>query len=430
MSRSRLFGAVVVMAAALICLWFTSSALAGGWTYELQQEIADGDGQPDDLYGFSLSIFGNWLVVGSKSADSEDFEDTGAVFLYRLDHRTGDWIFTQKIIPDEAVRRDEFGESVCLLFDRLVVGARAATEEEGSGYGSAYVYRLNYARMQWEFEQKIEGEFEDEFGRSVALSPVGGLWLFVGARFAEVTNQQDPGAVYAYLYDRKTKQWQLQQKIVPDDGGSRDEFGRAIDTGILSCGRLAVGSRRADNIGKVYIYRLDTRNRQWVLEEKLTVSDGENNDRFGQSVSLYLNSLAVGARDADSDGVDDTGAVYSFKKKPAKGGWIVQQKIMPPDGAEGDQFGFCVEMLDNLMVVGARRTDTTGVGVDTGAVYVYRKNVRSGLWEFNQKIVLDEPVANDEFGQSIGISMFGPWRLVVGADQIGDSVGAAYIYGR
>ena len=62
------------------------------------------------------------------------------------------------------------------------------------------------------------------------------------------------------------------------------------------------------NTGAVYMFLTANSGAMWSESQKLTASDGEANNWFGIAVSLYSNTLVVGAH-----GDDD--------KTPEAGGW-------------------------------------------------------------------------------------------------------------
>ena len=84
---------------------------------------------------------------------------------------------------------------------------------------------------------------------------------------------------------------------------------------------------------------------RWVIQQKLTVSDGAANDLFGISVSISSdgNTALVGAHRKSSY----TGAAYIFTRSGST--WTQQQKLVASDGAASDWFGWSVS-LSLLMV--------------------------------------------------------------------------------
>jgi len=148
------------------------------------------------------------------------------------------------------------------------------------------------------FQQRLtaeDGKNGDEFGRTVAVTGDGCL-LAVGARFASIGKDSDAGAVYAYRFDKRSRQWVFEQKLQDGTGGKNgDQFGRAL--ALSHHGHLlAVGARWADtsvgtDVGAVFVYARDERAKQWTLSQTLQAEDGKTSDRFGQSVAIFADQL-------------------------------------------------------------------------------------------------------------------------------------------
>ena len=103
------------------------------------------------------------------------------------------------------------------------------------------------------------------------------------------------------------------------------------------------------------------------LESKITASDGASDDYFGYSVSIYENTIVVGAYgDDDKDSV--SGSAYIFEKNQ-NGVFEQIQKITANDGASNDVFGWSVSIYEDTIVVGARLDDDKGS--NSGSAYIF-----------------------------------------------------------
>ena len=148
--------------------------------------------------------------------------------------------------------------------------------------GSAYVFvRKNGV---WSEEQKLlasDGAASDQFGTSVGIS---GDTVVVGANFDDDKGDKS-GA--AYVYVRSNGNWTEQQKLVPGDGAAKDYFGQSV---AIDGDTLAVGAIENDeaeyNAGAVYVYTRE--NGEWALQQKLTASDAGLGDEFGAIHRLDL----------------------------------------------------------------------------------------------------------------------------------------------
>ena len=106
------------------------------------------------------------------------------------------WVEQQKIIANDGGENDEFGSSVAVSGDTVVVGAVATTLGVNPGPGSAYVFVRSGS--VWTQQQKLaagDGAADDHFGNSVAIS---GDRVLVGAPDHSVAGAIHQGAAYAF----------------------------------------------------------------------------------------------------------------------------------------------------------------------------------------------------------------------------------------
>jgi VCBS repeat-containing protein len=162
-------------------------------------------------------------------------------------------------------------------------------------------------------------------------------------------------------------------------------------------------------------------------ELKLLASDGAASDVFGAAVSLSFDgSVAVVGAYQDDDKGSNSGSVYVYAEA-ANG--VTQTKLVPADGAAGDNFGAAVAVAGDgqTILAGARGDDDRGSSA--GATYVYDWN--GTAWQAT-KIYAADAQAGDAFGTSVSLATDGDTALV-GArldDDKGSNAGSAYIFER
>ena len=108
----------------------------------------------------------------------------------------------------------------------------------------------------------------------------------------------------------------------------------------------------------------------WNQEAFLTAPDGATDHSFGGSVSMWGESLAVGARQA---GVGP-GAVYVFTRAATI--WTPGLAIGAPNPVTDDGFGNSVSLWNNTLAVGAYKKTSSSVA--TGMVFVFTR--RWAFW--------------------------------------------------
>jgi hypothetical protein len=333
-----------------------------GISWVEEQKLIAVDGVSGDFFGQAVSVSGDRVLVGANS--DVNGNDSGAAYVFRLDN--GTWVLEQKLLANDGEAFDRFGRSVAIDGDRAVIGANG-DDDIASASGSIYVFSL--ANDTWVQEQKLlasDGEADDNFGVSVAIS---GTRIAIGA-FGDDDLGSASGSAYVFQLspiaeNSDDSTWVQKQKLLASDGEDQDRFGRQVS---ISGDRLVVGAIWSDkgtvgNAGGAYVYHFD--GTDWLEEEKLTASDAVDGDEFGQAVSISDDRIVVGALNNFNGTI--SGSAYPFRLDGTT--WVEEQKLVPSDGANFDEFGFSVAISGNFIVVGARLDDDTGDG--SGSAYVY-----------------------------------------------------------
>jgi choice-of-anchor B domain-containing protein len=128
----------------------------------------------------------------------------------------------------------------------------------------------------------------------------------------------------------------------------------------------------------------------WRETATITSDDLTLGDRFGSTLAVSANVLAVGAPRHG-----ENGAVYVFERKGSS--WSRTARLDPPPGGKGDEFGLAVGLDGPLLVVSAPSADSA-----RGVVYAYRRD-RAGKW--SEPVVIgrgSEP--HDRFGRALSVS--------------------------
>ena len=152
------------------------------------------DLEAGDVFGSSVSMFGEYAIVGAPLEDSAGGTDAGAAYVF---YRTGTstWDAGVKLIGWDPEAEDHFGNSVSIYVDYAVVGTRYE-DTGGDRAGAAYVFERT-GTNSWEFLESLlapDAQAEDEFGTSVSIS---GDIVIVGAP-GEDTGGTNAGAAYIF----------------------------------------------------------------------------------------------------------------------------------------------------------------------------------------------------------------------------------------
>ncbi len=315
-----------------------------------------------DLFGESVSISGDYAVVGVPGHDVWPYINSGSAFVYRRDGEN--WTEQAMLVADDAGGGDDFGHSVAIDGDYIIVGAPGDDPQS-----SAYVFMRNGA--DWTQQAKLTGSRGaqcDKFGHSVAID---GAYAIVGD-----PEDTKGGAGSAYIFVRSGTNWSQEAKLSGTDGEAFDEFGSAV---AIDGDRAVVGapgqspkdpfSHRA-GVGHIY----GRAGAGWSLEAMLRAAEPKDIDipeyRAGTSVAISGDSVVLGAIGSDGSsvpGVVLAGAAYLYTA--AGGDWKGVEKLVPGDGIEWHYFGCAVAIDGGCTIVGANLSNP--LAHESGAAYAF-----------------------------------------------------------
>ena len=274
-----------------------------GWVQEAKLIAADGG--YDDRLGSALATDGERVVAGAFSDDVNGQVNQGSVYLFR--RFGGVWAQEQKLLAADGFAWDEFGRSVALTAGRIAVGA---PRDDDLATDSGAVYLFGYDGTQWLQQTKIvadDGGFDDQFGFSLALSE---NLLLVGAYSDDVAGTINLGSAYVFRYNGLV--WDQEAKLLADAGMYDDQFGYAV---ALQRDRAVIGAFSADvdgvvNRGAAYVFRFD--GLRWVQEARLLTLGGIAWDELGRSVAISGPYIVAGVW-LDDRAAADAGAAAVYR---------------------------------------------------------------------------------------------------------------------
>ncbi len=129
--------------------------------------------------------------------------------------------------------------------------------------------------------------------------------------------------------------------------------------------------------GSAYIFkRPSSASAHWTQLSKLVASNAGAAKFFGRSVAIsaFNNAeYAVVGCYGDDDFGFDSGSVFVFQPNTADK-WSQQVRLIPPEGKQGDNFGYSVAMYEDKFVVGAYRYDYDATILSSGLLYTHTGN--------------------------------------------------------
>jgi len=257
---------------------------ATGW--HESGELAGSGSTPGDLFGVSVAVSGRTIVVGAPSHASK----AGAAYVFI---NVGRRWQSEELRGNDTVAKDDFGDSVAISGNTIVVGAFDRAAEAGR----AYVFTKG--AMGWRQVAELVGSGTvagDAFGVSVAIS--GGT-VAVGSALAA----SDAGR--GYLFTKGATGWHQATELVGSGTVAGDGFGDSV---AVSGSTVVVGAfAHASGAGRAYLFI--KRPNGWRQSTDLAGSDTFSDDEFGYSVAVSGTTIAVGAYGHDSG----VGRAYVFE---------------------------------------------------------------------------------------------------------------------
>jgi hypothetical protein len=349
--------------------------ISGAW--QQKAYIKATNTNASDEFGTSISLSGSILAVGAQNEDANQttityggsastnnsLSDSGAAYVFQK--LSGTWFQKAYIKASNAGTFDLFGSNLSVSGDTLAVAAPGESEAGGiilsgpvstntntlSSSGAVYIFRG--ATNSWIQEAYIKASnagADDQFGGSLQIS---GDTLAVGAPTEDETGNTitqgsysnnlntAPNSGATYVFRRSGAVWQQEAYIKAPNAEAEDLFGSALT---LSGDTLAVSAPGNDDIGDVIVngstapnsngmtdsgavYLFKRIGTNWSNESYIRPSNPGVNDRFGSSLSLSGDTLAVGVPNKAENSTQivsgtalpinnsewNTGSVYIFR---------------------------------------------------------------------------------------------------------------------
>ncbi len=388
------------------------------WTQQAQLNATDG--AANDNFGFSIAVSGDTVIVGAVLDDVGANTDQGSAYIFT---RSGiNWSQQAQLNGTGGAANDNFGYSVAISSNTVIVGAVLDDVGANTDQGSAFIFTRSGTMWTQQAQLTATGGATNDFsGISVGIS---GDTAIVGGYGDDVGMNADQGS--AYIFTRSGTTWTQQVQLNGAGGATGDLFGVSVAVS----GDTAVVGAFADNInsnidqGSAFVFR--TLSSNWTQEAKTVAAGGAEEDQLGNSVAISGDTAIVGAPSDNVGGNTDQGSAYIFTRSGTV--WTQQAQLFATGGASFDLFGTSVAVSGDTVIVGAVYDDV-GANNDQGSAYVF---TRTGtVWTQQTQLTATGGAANDSFGNSVGISgdtvIVGAYADTVGAN---NGQGSAYIFTR
>ncbi len=236
-------------------------------------------------FAYSLSAYNNYILIGAPS-DDENGTQSGAAYIFK---KEGDiWVEQTKLLPSDGYMNDNAGGSVSLFGDYAIIGSPVDEINNQISSGSAYIFKR--VGDNWVEETKLvpsDPTYGATFGLTVSLY---NNYVVIGSPKSEHNNIK-PGA--AYIFRKIGDDWVEEAKLVPSDASDLDDFGSSVtaseNTVLVSASK---GGEGVYERGSAYLFRKI--GDDWEEEVELTPYDETADDMFSISSSFSGDLVAVG----------------------------------------------------------------------------------------------------------------------------------------
>jgi hypothetical protein len=308
---------------------------------------------------------------------------------------------------------DKFGTSIAIWGDTLVVGAPREDSDPSNGTGtpddsltdSGAVYVFHRTGSSWTQEAFLKASNANSSHRF-------GYFVAVWNDTIAVSSPQVLGAVY--VFRRNGQGWTEEALLQSPHASLTNYFGDGLalweDTLVITESledSSATGINGDDSLddapdsGAVFVFRRTESG--WAQEAYIKASNTSAYDRFGGSVALWQDMLAVGAPEEDSsstgiNGVQNdeeapqSGAVYLFQR--SAGAWMQVAYVKASDAMANRKFGSRLALWENRLAVASYVQST-------GAVYLFGRT--DGIWV--EETVIEPSAFGYPSGGGFGTSM-------------------------
>ena len=344
------------------------------------KKLVASDGAQTSLFGYSVALRGDTIVVGAYGDGGiNNPQGLGSVYIFeRNAGGPNNWGEVKKLKAGTVAGSFGFSVAISENSNTVVVGASGGII--GTEIGDAYVFDRNLGGANnWGLVKRLLASDPSQFnnfGHSVSIS---GDTVVIGSPGAEAGPNSDQGA--AYVFERNlggANNWGEVKKLTSAEGAANDQFGISVsisgDTIVAGVYFDDVGSN-ADQ-GSAYIFERNQGGaNNWGSLKQLTASDAQSQDYLGYCVAIDGDRIALGP---NTTGVKfasftylATRPVYLFdRNEGGANNWGEFQRISPVEDQSADFFGRSVALSGSAVIAGSVLADI-GANTNQGAAYIF-----------------------------------------------------------
>ncbi|HUN24575.1 MAG TPA: SdrD B-like domain-containing protein, partial [Anaerolineales bacterium] len=353
-----------------------------------------------DLFGRAVSLETDLAVIGVPQADPSGISNAGAIAVFT---RSGSsWTAQVEIDASDKASGDKLGDSISVSGNTIVAGSPYANVPFPDT-GATYVFTGSGATWTQQvklYEGYPAPSFttvgaNDNFGETVSLS---GDTLVVGIPKDSSNGYTNNGG--AAVFERSGTVWSQVTKLTATPDSSFGNFGEAvaIDGTSIVVGAPNQSTYEGDFAGTAHLYQKDaiSGSWNWVTNYLASDADTQNGEEFGFSVAIDDEYLAIGSPSDDSQIVDVpsgfAGASYVTKINTSKlNFWL---DVNGNGIAEVSENNYAGTFDMSLYQTGSNRLLESKHGASGYGFY--------GMHNVNYDLAFELPIAFDWTGDAVG----------------------------
>lgn len=343
--------------------------------------------QTNDYFGTSLSVHGNYAVIGAPQEDDAGGNSAGKAYIYDIANKSLRATLNNPTMYSTS-SSDYFGQSVGISSAYVVVGAPYEDYAGQGNSGAIYIFNTSGGHLRSIGNPRASSS--DYFGWSV---DVDGNYAIVSA-YLEDLSGSDSGR--AYIYD--VTNGNLLYELAGSDTSTSDHFGYSV---AISGNYAIVGARYNDyvstNSGSAYVFNVTNGS----LVHTIHNPTPDTSDHFGDKVAIDGNYFAVAAPLDDTPG-SNQGSVYVYDT--VSGNLLYTLSNPNIYNSTSDQFGWSIAINESAgyIMVSSIYEDTAGYS-SSGAAYIF--NLSDGsLYASIENPNWNQTPSSDYFGYDLGIT--------------------------
>ena len=299
----------------------------------------------NEQFTSSVDVLGDLIIVGNPSANLDDVEEGGKVYLFDIE---GSLLLTLQ--SPNPMERAGFGTMVNFGKDTIVVSEIGGYVQGFNAPGLVHVFDMEGVLITTLMSPSPKpggrfGNFMDVSDEFIVLSEIG-----------DKSRPKDDSTVYVFDYS-----WNHVETLQSPDHQIRSQFGRDvhIENDLLLVCEMWATVDGHEKAGRAHLYDTD-----WNLITSFQAPDPEDHGEFGRGVSLGGDLILLGERFRDVT-VMNEGKVYVYD---LEGNPLTT--LVSPEPTIGAQFGWRVETDGEIIIVSEPEATADGV-TKAGKIRIY-----------------------------------------------------------